>query len=233
MSASSHPEIRAAIGAVPLFHGISESLRVRLLERSRLRSYRRHQSIFEKGDPADGVFAIIRGYCKASSPDPRGGAAIFSIMGPREVFGELGVIDGAPRSASVVALGSSDLVVIESEVFRGLVEGSHSMSLALLKSVCARLRQLSERVEDRDSMPVDVRLARMVTHIADRFGTRLSGRHVVSVPLSQQDLGELIGASREHVNKALRKWQRDGVIGPPKLGRFVIEDIAALRSVGG
>ncbi|HWZ90654.1 MAG TPA: cyclic nucleotide-binding domain-containing protein, partial [Polyangiaceae bacterium] len=112
-----------------------------------VRLYADRETVVWEGDAADAVFVVLSGYLKACNLGPDGRELLLSVMGPGEVVGELSLLDGQPRSATVVALEAVKLAAIDRESFMHLVDGSSKLSMALLRVVTQRLRNLSKRCE--------------------------------------------------------------------------------------
>jgi CRP/FNR family transcriptional regulator, cyclic AMP receptor protein len=197
----------------------------------RSRQFAPREIVVQQGGPGDGLFIIHAGYLKVTVVGPTGTSCTLGIMGPGEMFGELSLLDGGPRSATVTAITRCDLGAIERQSFLRLFETRPNLGIALMEVVARRLRRLSERSEDLATLPVPTRLAKQLLHLADAHAIRLSrGRIRLAVPLSQRELGELVGATRESVNKTLRKWTQQGAL-DEESGYLIITDLDKLRRV--
>jgi CRP-like cAMP-binding protein len=154
-------------------------------------------------------------------------------MSDGEVFGEIALLDGGLRSASCTTIEPCELLVIDRSQFMGLLESYPGIAVKLLLVLAQRLRRLSQRSEDAAFLDVPSRLARSLLDLAHRFGERRSGAAqgvVVMLKLSQQELGDLVGATRESVNKHLSDWTKQGFVSVND-GRMVISDMASLRRI--
>lgn len=174
----------------------------------------RDQRIVSRGDAADSLYVIVRGRFKVVAADVLGRQIALNVLGPQEVFGELGLVDGRVRSADVVSMTTGSLVAIDRSCFIALAKEHPGMSWTLATIVTRRLRRLTERLEDRAFLDIQQRLAkRLVEAAEDAVGG--SDGHVMPgtcVTMSQRDLGEIVDASRERVNRQLVVWARDGVL---------------------
>jgi CRP-like cAMP-binding protein len=184
-----------------------------------------------QGEPAQALFGIVHGKLKVVSCGPDGRDTVLGIMSDGEVFGEVALLDGGKRSATCTALEPCELLVIDRVQFMHLLEDSPSIAVKLLHVLAQRLRRLSQRSEDAAFLDVPSRLARSLLDLATRFGERQrapASGICIALRLSQQELGELVGATRESVNKHLSDWTRQGFL---KLrdGRMVISDIESVR----
>ena len=195
------------------------------------RSFATRQPIVVKGDPGDGLYVLLAGRVKVTSLGDGGETTAFSLLGPGEVFGEIALLDGFPRSATVTALQDCRTAFIPQAAFQALLLDHPSMCVKLLSLLARRIRALSERVEDRAFLAVKARLAKQIVRLADDHGGPLAGGGVrIALSLSQQDLGRLVDATRESVNKHLRSWTRTGVLRHDR-SKLDVFDIDALRSL--
>jgi CRP-like cAMP-binding protein len=156
---------------------------------------------------------------------------VLGIMSAGEVFGEVALLDDGVRSASCTTIDPSELLVIRREQFLALLHGSPSIAVELLTVLARRLRRLSQRSEDAAFLDVPSRLARSLLDLARRFGERQrapSSGIYIALKLSQQELGDLVGATRESVNKHLSDWTRQGIVNL-RDGRIVIADEDKVR----
>jgi CRP-like cAMP-binding protein len=152
-------------------------------------------------------------------------------MGPGEVFGEVAVLDGEPRSATITALEPCELVIIQRNDFFHFLERAPQAAIKLLEVLARRLRRLSERVEDTAFLDVPGRLAKQLVRLAERYGQKEGEGVCIELKLSQQELGDLVGATRESVNKQLRAWVAEAIVEQSR-GKIVILDLEALRDMG-
>ncbi|MGH8679404.1 MAG: Crp/Fnr family transcriptional regulator, partial [Burkholderiales bacterium] len=157
-------------------------------------------------------FVLLRGRAKVAAPGADGSDTVLNVMGPGEVFGEIGILDGQPRSATVTTLEDCEIAVVDKAAFQALLVSAPSIAVKLLAVLAGRIRQLTDRVEDRAFLDVPARLAKQLLWLAKNHGIASDTRIRIGLKLSQQDLGELIGATRESVNKYLRDWTRSGVL---------------------
>jgi len=222
---------QALLGTIPLFEGLDEQELAKVGALAQVRNFPARSVVVTQGEPALALFAIIRGHLKVVSYGPDGRDTVLGIMGPGEIFGEVALIDGGPRSATCTAVDACDLLVIERAQFLKLLEESPGISVKLLYVLAQRLRRLSQRSEDAAFLDVPSRLARSLLDLAARFGERSQppGSSIrIGLKLSQQELGDLVGATRESVNKHLGDWTRQGIM-KLEAGRMIISDIESVR----
>ena len=216
------------VAAIPLLSGLEVEERNLVLQLTEVRRYSRRQTVVWEGEEGGALFVVLSGYLKAITAGADGQELLLSIMGPGEVFGELSLLDGQPRSASCVALEPAEVAVLEREPFMKLLERSPRLAIGLLRVLSQRLRNLSKRCENVACMDVPSRLAEALVVLADKHGKALGSDIQIPVKLSQHDLGSMVGATRESVNKLLRDWARTGVLSHVA-GRLTISDFQALR----
>lgn len=223
----------ALLGSIPLFEGLSADQLAKVAALAKVRSYASRDIVVSQGEPARALFVIVRGRLKVASCGPDGRDTVLGIMAEGEVFGEVALIDGGARSATCTAIEPCELLVIEREQFLELLEKAPAISVRLLHVLASRLRRLSQRSEDAAFLDVPSRLARSLLDLATRFGERrrapASGIYI-ALKLSQQELGDLVGATRESVNKHLKDWTRQGFV-ELQGGRMVISDIESVRRI--
>jgi len=222
---------KALLTRIPLFVGLSGEELVKVAGLAERRIFAARETVVAQGDVAKALFMIVRGRLKVVSCGPDGRETVLGIMDAGEVFGEVALIDGGLRSATCVAMEECELLSIERDSFLQLLGTSPTISLKLLFVLAQRLRRLSLRSEDAAFLDVRSRLARSLLDLAVRFGERWrppSPSVRITIKLSQQELGELVGATRESVNKHLNEWARKGFIEVDN-GWLIISDIASFR----
>jgi CRP/FNR family transcriptional regulator, cyclic AMP receptor protein len=199
-----------------------------LLTYSRVERYPAGREIFAKGSPGTGMMAVLRGSLKMSSLSDAGKEVVFRIVNPGEIFGEIAVLDGEERTADAIAVTDCELLVINRRDFIPILEKHAEMCMILLRILCQRLRQTSEQVEDVLFRHLESRIAKALLHLAEGAGRNDDGGRSIDLHLSQRELGNIAGGSRESVNKHLQIWHKEGFIRLSK-GSIVIRDMAALE----
>ena len=222
---------QAILRSIPLFAGLSAEQLARIAALGEVRSYPARAVVVNQGEPARALFAIVRGRLKVAASGPDGRDTVLGIMAEGEVFGEVALLDGGMRSATCTTIEPCELLVIDRAQFLELLASAPAISIKLLDVLAQRLRRLSQRSEDAAFLDVPSRLARSLLDLATRFGERerAPSRDIcITLKLSQQELGDLVGATRESVNKHLNDWTRQGFM---KLqgGRMVISDVDSVR----
>jgi len=165
------------------------------------------QTLFFAGDEGDGCYRLDQGMLKASVIDPGGGERILAVLGPGSVVGELSMIDGAPRSASVIALSDSKLSFVSRSAFEAYGRSRPELYRHLTTLLANRLRYTNDTVAATSFLSVKGRVARAMLTLADEFGRDVGqGRIVIQQKVSQGDLAAMAGTARENVSRVLHDW---------------------------
>ena len=190
------------------FRGLADAAIDELVARSRIERCRRGKTIFRRASPGTAMMAVLRGSVKICTVSRNGKEAVLNVIGPGQVFGEIAVLDGGPRTADAVALVESDILVLDRRDFMPVVRAHPDLAQRLLEVLCGRLRKTSEQLEDAFFLDMPGRMAKAL--LAAQTGEGAGG--VMQVQLTQRELGEMIGTARESVNKLLHSWQEQGIV---------------------
>ena len=212
MAEGSRAEWRALLGKHFLLQHLDESELDELLAFAHTRRLAANEVVFQKGDPGDNLLGIIHGRVKISTLSAEGREVVLNIMAPGELFGEIAVIDGKARTADAVAMAPSELVVISRRDLMPFLEKRPELATRLLVVLCERIRWVSDQYEDAVFLNLPARLAKHLLRLADRFGVETEDGVRIELKLSQEELGKLMGISRESINKTLRGWESEGLI---------------------
>lgn len=205
--------VLASLAAIPFFDGLEPDALERLAATMRARRFRRGEVIFHIGDPGDALFVIVTGEVKISLPSETGDEAILATLRPGDVFGELALLDGAPRSASASALTPTETVVLPRDRFRELIATEAGVRDALLASIAGELRRLTTHVEELHFLDITGRLAAALVRLSRDGGTPLPDGSVrLRTNLTQADLAAMVGCTRQSVNKLLGQFTDDGLL---------------------
>jgi CRP-like cAMP-binding protein len=199
-----------------------------ILEHAVIRRYAAGAQIFYKGDPGSSMMAVLRGRVVIRAPSSEGKEIILNIINEGEIFGEIALLDGKERTADATAMTDCELLVVSRRSFLPLLERPDT-TRELLNVLCERLRRTSEQVEDVLFLDVGARIAKTLLRFTNAGGAVQPGVRIV-LGMSQRELGNLAGVSREKVNRKLQAWRRAGIITVDK-GTIFIRDPAALRSL--
>ncbi len=211
------------------FRGLPEPVIERLVTHARQASYAPGQVIFRKGDEGHGLLAVMSGIVKISVRSEREREIVLNLIGPNEVFGEIALLDGRPRTADATSMTRSLILVLDRRDFLPLLQAEPVIAVKLLEVVSGRLRQTSRQVEDLSLADFDTRLARILVRLAEIQG--VSERPTSRILITQQELGQMIGLSRESINRHLRAWEEAGYVTLEK-GALTIRDWARIRRLG-
>lgn len=199
-----------------------------LLAYTRVERYRAGREIFSKGSPGDSMMAVLKGRVRISSLSPEGKEIVLNIIDPGEIFGEIALLDGKERTADATAMTDCELLVLSRRDFLPLLERDAHLCLLLLLVLCERLRRTSEQLEDVLFRHLQSRLAKTLLRLACSAGGPAGPALHIDLKLSQRELANLVGGTRESINKHLQVLQRSGIIGLDR-GSIVIKDVAALE----
>lgn len=223
-------QILQSLSGIPFFGGLEPAALERLAASMRARRFRRGEVIFHIGDPGDALFVIVSGDVKISLPSETGDEAILATLRPGDVFGELALLDGAPRSASASALGPAETVVLPRDRFRELLATEAGFRDALLASIAGELRRLTHHVEELHFLDITGRLAARLVRLAEEGGTPMpDGAIRLRANLTQADLAAMVGCTRQSVNKLLGQFTDDGLVRLERDG-IVITDLPGLTA---
>jgi CRP/FNR family cyclic AMP-dependent transcriptional regulator len=184
------------------------------------------QMLFLKGDSGGALYGVVSGRIRISSATATGKQVVHDIMEPGDVFGEIALIDGRPRTADATAMTAAELIMIQRPSFLAFLEREPALALHLLKLLCERVRRTSERFEDMAFLTLPARLAKRILNLAARESE--AEDHVSRVRISQAELAQMLDLSRETINKHLQRWHEHGWVDLNR-GGLVIRDGAALR----
>jgi CRP/FNR family cyclic AMP-dependent transcriptional regulator len=190
------------LSTVPLFSGLDQIELQRFGELTREKFYPRGSVILFENDPGDSLFVVRQGRVKVVLIGEDGREVILGVLGVCEHFGELSLIDDRPRSAHVIAMDDSHLLVLRREDFRKRVESSPAVAWSLLTEMSRRLRRADEKIGGLVLLDVPGRIARLLLDLAAE-----SGGDTIEKALTHQTIAQMIGASRETVSRAMKDFQ--------------------------
>ena len=200
---------------------------VALCSRKRLPA---RQVVFYQGEPGREMYIVVSGKLKVSVTSEDGKELSFFILHKNDIFGELALLDGERRSATVTAIGPCELMVLHHADFRRLLKDNPAIGLKLLSVLSGRVRATTALYESSVFIEIPGRLAARLLELADEYGVLTDDGILIDLKLSQYELGTLINATRESVNKQLKSWESQGVIELRK-GRIFITDPMVLEAL--
>ena len=195
------------LSSVPLFRGLDQDELARFGEFVRERSYPKGSVILFQDDPGDSLYILRTGRVKVVLIGEDGREVILGVLESGAHFGELALIDDQPRSAHVIAMEDSQLLILRREDFRRRVDASPTVAWALLSELSRRLRRADEKIGGLVLLDVPGRIARLLLDLSEE-----SGSPAIEKALTHQTIAQMIGASRETVSRAMREFQDDGWI---------------------
>ena len=203
----------------------------RLLRASRVNTYARRETLVSEGDPSDSFHIILDGRVAIRVTRPTGDTAIVNILGPDSHFGEVSLLgqDQSSRTASVVALETVRTLSIPASVFHELRERNPRLERLVSRLLAQRVDALSAQLLEAMYDPLERRVVRRLVALTVAFGAGESAvPDPVTIPLTQDELAELVGGTRPSVNQMLRRFVEEGMV-ELRRGRIVVTDVAALR----
>jgi CRP/FNR family cyclic AMP-dependent transcriptional regulator len=216
---------------MPLFAGLGDAQLDTLRKDLIRRKFQQGEAIFQQGDPGQALYLIESGQVRIYLQDEEGQETSVVVYGPGEIFGELAVIDGLPRSASVVAMEDTAVYMLNRDGFRKHMRNSPQLALNFMKALSVRVRYSTQQVESLALLDVPSRLARKLLELARQHGSVVPEGVRINLTLNQSDLAGLVGTTRESINKTLGTFRRQGLI-LMEQGRLTILDPEALRELG-
>ncbi len=198
------------LSRAPLFAALSEADARSLRSGESVIEISRGDRLFAEGDAGEKLYVILAGKIKLSRTAPDGRENLLSVHGPGEMFGELSLFDPRPRTSSATAVTDAKLAELAHDFLRRWLSSRPEVALTLLRALAQRLRRVSDDKADLVFTDVPGRVAKAVLDLAERFGSLQDGGVQVNHDLTQEELAQLVGASRETVNKALADFVARG-----------------------
>ena len=209
---------------VPLFAAVPEAQLLLLTGVVGRKSFPRGTTIISAGDTNDFLYIIISGRLKVMMSDDEGREVILAILGANEFFGEMGLLDDSPRSASVVALEPCELLSLSKRDFKKCLLDNFELSMTVMRGLVKRLREADGKIGSLALMDVYGRVARLLLEMSEI----VDGRKVVTKKLAKQDIAKMIGASREMVSRVMKDLQSGGAIEVRGSAIYLRDNIVAI-----
>ena len=197
-------EFATILGMNPLFAGLGAEAIGSLARLCQTRRLPAGQTLFVKGDPGDALYGVRRGQIRIETGTTAGERLTIEVFGAGDLFGEIAVLDGRPRTADAVAQEDAELFVLPRADFLKTLESDGRLAIRIIELLCARLRSTNERTEEMMFLPLSVRLARRLDTLVQDFGAE--------VQITQDELAGLVGVTRESVNRQLQEWRASGIV---------------------
>ncbi|WP_141817263.1 Crp/Fnr family transcriptional regulator [Ornithinimicrobium humiphilum] len=203
---------RHVVMKAPLFSALDEESARRLLDSMTPRRLSRGDIVFREGDKGDSLHVIVTGKVKLARGSADGRESLLSVLGPGEMFGELSLFDPGPRLSTAYVVSNTELVSLGNDALRVFLGDHPEVAMQMLAGLAHRLRRTNEGISDLVFTDVPGRVAKALLDLSDRFGRRTENGLLVAHELTQEELAQLVGASRETVNKALADFAHRGWI---------------------
>ncbi len=193
--------------------GLPETLLSGLFEAASVRNLRDGEALFRAGDVGDGCYRIETGLVKIVVASQQGEERIISLLGPDAIVGELSIIDGGPRSASVVAIADCSLSFVSRAKFQKHTEAHPELTSYLVRTLARRLREADDALAAATFLSVKARLARALLNLADYVGKDNGGRRIeLRLKIGQGDLAAMAGVARENVSRTMSDWRKRDIV---------------------
>jgi CRP/FNR family cyclic AMP-dependent transcriptional regulator len=206
----------------PMFADLGADELARISNLCHTRHLAAREMLFQKGDTGDALFGIRRGQIRIETGASDGSRLTLNFMGTGDLFGEVAVLDGQRRTADATAEEPTELFVLRREDLLSHLEREPKVAIKIIMLLCQRIRWQSERMEESMLQPLPVRLARRLCALASDYGSE--------VHISQEQLGVVVGAARESVNRQLQLWRKDGILDLQR-GRILLQNMGKLTAV--
>jgi CRP/FNR family transcriptional regulator, cyclic AMP receptor protein len=211
----------------PIFRDLGNEALDQLCRYARHMSLKRGATLFSKGDPGNSLFAVISGTVKISVSSPDGRNAILNLINAGETFGEIAVLDGQARSADAIANTNCELFVIDRRDFLPFVRSQPELAMKFIELLCTRLRWTSDQVEQVILQDLPGRLASALLGLTEKRKLEPESR---TIAITQQEISEMVGMTRESINKQLRVWASRSWV-RLEHGAIVVLDTVPLREL--
>ena len=205
-------EIDEIVARAGIFQGVERSAVSALVDELQPIRFPRGRMVFAEGEPGDRLYIIAHGKVKIGRSSPDGRENLLTIMGPSDMFGELSIFDPGPRTSSATAITEVRAVSMDRDALRAWIADRPEIAEQLLRVLARRLRRTNNNPADLIFTDVPGRVANQLLQLAHKFGTQEDGALRVTHDLTQEEIAQLVGASRETVNKALSDFTSRGWI---------------------
>jgi CRP-like cAMP-binding protein len=215
--------------AVPIFEKLSQVELGEIEKASKREVFPPERVVFFEGDRSDSLYVILRGSTKVFQTSDEGKERILNTLGPGAFFGEISMLDGGPRSASVKALEETEMLVFHHRDFRECVRRNPELLWKVLEALCANTRRQSDQLLDMTFRDVPYRLLRHLVRLVEKHGVREAGGTRIDIKLSSHDLAGMVGTNPERVSRLLQRLQSDGLLAVGSDDYLVVPDAHALE----
>ena len=209
----------AVLKSVPLFAAFTDQQIKTLLSYVQHRSYARNVYVMQAGDETDSIYVLLSGKAKVLINDEQGHEVILGYMGAQDFFGEMGILDDQPRSASVYTLEACEMLRLSKDGFMSCLKENTEVAMLVIRNLVRRLRAADRKIESLALVDVSGRVARILLDIAEE----IDGRLVVQRTPAKQDIARQIGASREMVSRVVKDLEQRGLLRAERRSMVIID----------
>jgi CRP-like cAMP-binding protein len=216
------------LNKIPLFNSLSDSDLENLSESVRLQSLKKGQTLFRKGDEGSSLYIIKEGTVKIVLPSRLGDEVIVTMFSEGDFFGEMALFDGKPRSADALAMEPSKIYVLSRNDFLLFLQSNINAMKSILSQLTNRLRNTDDFLESTCFLSVSARLAKKLLDLAESYGQNDGDGVYIDLNLTQKEIGDMIGSTRESINKELKILRDKGLITMQE-NKIQIVDVTRLK----
>jgi CRP-like cAMP-binding protein len=212
-----------------LFRDVAQPILERLAALSVTKQLERRETLLSRGDEGDALYVVVEGLVRIWVGSDSGKELTFSMMEPGDVFGEIALLDGLPRTANATAQEDTVLLVIQRSAFLSVLESEPSLARHIIELLCERMRLKTDLLSDFAFADLPVRLARKLDDLVTAHGEIDGNTARLGRRFSQTELAQMLGVSREAINKQLAAWSHKGIVSTEDGGLTVV-NLGALRA---
>lgn len=209
---SEKPLDASLLKKVPLFAEFGDEELGAVAALVQTRRFAKHAVLVYEGDPGDALYIVVKGNVAVTRLSNEGKESILSILKEGDFFGEMGVLDASPRSATIKALGEVEVAILSRRDFLDMLARSAQMSLRLVLTLSARLRATNQAIQAASYQDIRTRLASLLLNLEKNFGERVEGGTRLTLRLTNQEMANMIGTTRETVNRMLNRFWDEKLI---------------------
>lgn len=223
-------KIASLLATIPLFASLAERDLLELAHCFRPRSFAKGEAVVHHQDKGYAFFVLIEGSVKVTRPLATGAEVVINVLDAGEFFGELALLDGRPRSASVYALEPTQVVMLHRRDFAHFLHSHPNAAREIIVVLADRIRRLNDRIEDLVARDLPGRLARRLLEWARKRGEHTPDGVKVHVPMTQAEMAGMVGVSRQRLNRLLGEWQDQQIIRIERRNEFIILEPSTLEA---
>ncbi len=205
-------KINQLIKQIPLFSSLDKKDLETLASSGRLLSLKQGETLFRKGDEGTALYIVKHGNIKIVLPSKVGDEIIVTIFSDGDYFGEMALLDGEARSADAIAIDESEVFILKRNKFLEFLKSNVNAIKSILSLLSKRLRMTDELLEDTCFLSISARLAKKLLELVASYGREEEGEVHIDLSLTQKELGDMIGATRESINKELKTLRKRGIL---------------------